>query len=173
MKHSLLAAALLGAFAAGTVHAQTSVQIYGTIDAGVIKRSGESLNIGKRASNTLGFKGTEELGNGLKALFQLEMRYEPDALAGIGAVGNAMLRSPLQVRSGLVPARPNDHSHFETMRGLISPGSAKITSARSPIIPAPTKAGAFLSGPSPLVSVLIRRLRSQNLCSCPFAIVTV
>ena len=35
MKHSLLAAALLGAFAAGTVHAQTSVQIYGTIDAGV------------------------------------------------------------------------------------------------------------------------------------------
>ncbi|MGX9217275.1 porin [Massilia varians] len=102
MKHSLLAAALLGAFAAGTVHAQTSVQIYGTIDAGVIKRSGENLNIGKRASNTLGFKGTEELGNGLKALFQLEMRYEPDT--GTNEIGNNGTQRPLfqgQTRVGL------------------------------------------------------------------------
>lgn len=102
MKHSLLAAALLGAFAAGTVQAQTSVQIYGTIDAGVIKRSGESLNIGKRASNTLGFKGTEELGNGLKALFQLEMRYEPDT--GTNEIGSNGTQRPLfqgQSRVGL------------------------------------------------------------------------
>jgi len=77
MKKSLMAVALVGAFA-GVAHAQTSVQIYGTIDAGVQKRSGQTLSIGKRASNTLGFKGTEDLGNGLKALFQLEMRYEPD-----------------------------------------------------------------------------------------------
>ena len=77
MKKSLMAVALVGAFA-GVAHAQTAVQIYGTIDAGVQKRSGQSLSIGKRASNTLGFKGTEDLGNGLKALFQLEIRYEPD-----------------------------------------------------------------------------------------------
>lgn len=77
MKKSLMAVALVGAFA-GVAHAQTAVQIYGTIDAGIQKRSGDTLSIGKRASNTLGFKGTEDLGNGLKALFQLEMRYEPD-----------------------------------------------------------------------------------------------
>lgn len=77
MKKSLMAVALFGAFA-GVAHAQTAVQIYGTVDAGFIKRSGQTLNIGKRAANTLGFKGTEELGNGLKALFQLEIRYEPD-----------------------------------------------------------------------------------------------
>jgi predicted porin len=77
MKQSLLAAALLGA-CAGMAQAQTNVQIYGTIDAGVIKRSDQSLNIGKRAYNTLGVKGSEELGNGLKAIFQLEMHYEPD-----------------------------------------------------------------------------------------------
>jgi predicted porin len=102
MKHSLLAVALLGAFAAGTVQAQTSVQIYGTVDAGVIKRSGENLNIGKRASNTLGFKGTEELGNGLKALFQLEMRYEPDT--GTNEIGANGSQRPLfqgQSRVGL------------------------------------------------------------------------
>lgn len=77
MKKSLLAVALLGAFA-GVAHAQTAVQIYGTVDAGVTKRSNQTLSIGKRANNTLGFKGTEDLGNGLKALFQIEIRYEPD-----------------------------------------------------------------------------------------------
>jgi predicted porin len=77
MKKSLMALAFLGAFA-GVAHAQTAVQIYGTVDAGFIKRTDQTLNIGKRAANTLGFKGTEELGNGLKALFQLEIRYEPD-----------------------------------------------------------------------------------------------
>ena len=77
MKKSLMAVALFGAFA-GAAHAQTAVQIYGTLDAGVQKQSGQTLSIGKRASNTLGFKGTEDLGNGLKALFHLEIRYEPD-----------------------------------------------------------------------------------------------
>jgi uncharacterized cupredoxin-like copper-binding protein len=62
--------------------------------------------------------------------------------------------------------------HLLTMKPLISLGSAKMTSARSPIIPAPTKAGAFLSGPSALASVFKRRLRSQNLRVCPFAVVT-
>lgn len=103
MKQSLLAVALLGAIAAGTVHAQTAVQIYGTIDAGLIKRSGESLNIGKRASNTLGFKGTEELGNGLKALFQIEARYEPDTgTAEIGANGTQRPIFQGQTRVGLL-----------------------------------------------------------------------
>jgi predicted porin len=77
MKKSLAALAVLGA-CAGTAHAQSSVQIYGTVDAGLIKRTEQTLAIGKRANNTLGFKGAEDLGDGLKALFQLEIRYEPD-----------------------------------------------------------------------------------------------
>jgi predicted porin len=77
MKKTLVAAALLGAFA-GVAQAQTAVQIYGNIDVGLNKTSDQTLAIGKRAANTLGFKGTEDLGNGLKALFQIEMRYDPD-----------------------------------------------------------------------------------------------
>ncbi len=78
MKKSLLAAAILGA-CAGVAQAQSSVVIYGNLDAGLIKRTTQSLAIGKRANNTLGFKGAEDLGTGLKALFQLEIRYEPDS----------------------------------------------------------------------------------------------
>jgi len=77
MKKTLVAAALLGAFA-GVAQAQTAVQIYGNVDVGLSKTTDQTLAIGKRAANTLGFKGTEDLGNGLKALFQIEMRYEPD-----------------------------------------------------------------------------------------------
>jgi predicted porin len=101
MKKSLLALALFGAFA-GVAHAQSSVIIYGNLDAGLIKRTGTALNIGKRANNTLGFKGTEDLGNGLKALFQLETRYEPDT--GTIEQGTGGVQRPLfqgQSRVGL------------------------------------------------------------------------
>jgi predicted porin len=101
MKKSLLALALFGAFA-GVAHAQSSVVIYGTVDAGLIKRTDNALAIGKRANNTLGFKGTEDLGNGLKAIFQLEMRYEPDT--GTTEQGAGGVQRPLfqgQSRVGL------------------------------------------------------------------------
>ncbi|MBG6222194.1 MULTISPECIES: porin [unclassified Janthinobacterium] len=77
MKKSLVALALFGAFAA-TAQAQSSVQIYGTIDAGLGKLTGETTKVTKRDNNKLGFKGSEDLGNGLKAIFQLEIRYEAD-----------------------------------------------------------------------------------------------
>ena len=101
MKKSLLALTLLGAFA-GVANAQSAVQIYGTVDAGMIKRTDQTLAIGKRANNTLGFKGTEDLGNGLKALFQLEIRYEPDT--GFIEQGAGGVQRPLfqgQSRVGL------------------------------------------------------------------------
>lgn len=101
MKKTLLAVALLGTFA-GLAHAQSTVQIYGTIDAGLVKRTGESTAIGKRSANTLGFKGSEELGNGLKAIFHAEMRYESDT--GTVEQGANGARRPLfqgQSRVGL------------------------------------------------------------------------
>lgn len=77
MKTHLLALGILGAFAS-LAQAQSNVTLYGTIDVGVIKQTGQKVAIGKRANNTLGFRGTEDLGNGLKALVHLELRYEPD-----------------------------------------------------------------------------------------------
>jgi predicted porin len=77
MKKSLVAIALFGAFAA-QAQAQSAVVIYGTVDAGVSKSTGSTAEVGNRANNRLGFKGTEDLGNGLKAIFQLEMRFSPD-----------------------------------------------------------------------------------------------
>jgi predicted porin len=129
MKKSLMALALFGAFA-GVAHAQTEVQIYGNVDAGFIKRSGSTLQIGKRAANTLGFKGNEDLGNGLKALFQLEIRYEPDT--GTVENGNRPLfqgesRVGLAGDFGMVrlgrgrPAYQETVASFDPWHGLPSP----------------------------------------------------
>lgn len=76
MKYPFMAAVLASAFSGAS--AQSSVTVYGALDAGLIKRSGAGLAIGKRDANTLGFRGAEDLGGGLKALFHAEIRYEPD-----------------------------------------------------------------------------------------------
>lgn len=129
MKKSLLALALLGAFA-GFAQAQTAVQIYGTVDAGLIKRTDQTLNIGKRANNTLGFKGTEDLGTGLKALFQLEIRYEPDTGTqenNVRPLFQGQSRVGLQGDFGMVrlgrglTAFQETSTYFEPWHGLPTP----------------------------------------------------
>ncbi|MBW8828035.1 MAG: porin [Burkholderiales bacterium] len=89
MKKSLLALAVLGAFA-GAASAQSSVTIYGSLDLAVQKgNGGTAANNGalgtskawqERQSNAsrLGFRGNEDLGGGLSAQFQIEHRFTPD-----------------------------------------------------------------------------------------------
>ena len=77
MKKSLLALAVLGAFA-GAASAQSSVTIYGIVDAGIVAESGNpagsvtKLTSGVSAGSRLGFRGTEDLGGGMAAIFALE-----------------------------------------------------------------------------------------------------
>jgi predicted porin len=104
MKKSLLALALMGAFSSAAF-AQSSVVIYGTLDAGVTKTThtaNSALQEAKRDNNKLGFRGVEDLGSGLKALFHLEIRFESDT--GTGEVGPNNASRPLfqgQSRVGL------------------------------------------------------------------------
>jgi predicted porin len=77
MKKSLLALAVLGAFAGGAL-AQSSVTIYGVIDVNVGKDTGSDVKrLAQGASSRLGFRGVEDLGGGLAAFFQLDNRYTP------------------------------------------------------------------------------------------------
>src|SRR2546423_2418394 len=114
MKKSLLALAVLGAFA-GAASAQSSVTIYGSLDLGVTKSNGGTAgNNGGAAGNgaqakawtlqsanapRLGFRGNEDLGGGLSAQFQIEHRFNVDT----GTQNNAAVfwqgRSYLQLSS--------------------------------------------------------------------------
>ena len=89
MKKSLLALAVLGAFA-GAASAQSSVTIYGSLDLAVTKGNGGTAPdngangtskawIEKQSNGSrLGFRGNEDLGGGLSAQFQIEHRFTPD-----------------------------------------------------------------------------------------------
>jgi GBP family porin len=77
MKKTLLVGALTGAFAT-MAHAQSSVTLYGLIDAGITytnNQGGHSAwqqTTGSVNGSRWGLRGSEDLGGGLKAIFTLE-----------------------------------------------------------------------------------------------------
>lgn len=87
-KHSMaLATAMaMSAMAAASAQAQTSVTVYGLIDTGVefvnhastSKSSVTRLSSGTMNTSRIGFRGSEDLGGGLKAIFQLENGFKLD-----------------------------------------------------------------------------------------------
>ena len=100
MKKTLLAAALAVGFA-GVAHAETSVTLYGIVDAGIgyqqtkvtqgdawTKTRDIGLINGVRNGNRWGMKGVEDLGNGTSAIFQLESGF--DLGNGRSAQGNRL-----------------------------------------------------------------------------------
>ena len=82
MNKALTLAAL--SVAAPLVMAQTNVQVYGVLDAGLSRVTGmrdgtqNALVSGIMDGSRLGFKGSEDLGGGYRALFALEHRIEVD-----------------------------------------------------------------------------------------------
>ena len=93
MKKTLIALAALGAMA-GVAHAQSSVTLYGLVDAYVGQTSTEITSTVAGASRAKlkqnvvngsgqnnsrwGMRGTEDLGGGMKGLFVLEGGFQPD-----------------------------------------------------------------------------------------------
>lgn len=93
MKKSLLALAALGMFA-GAASAQSSVTLFGIVDAGVARLSAKTNNGTKNVvgmtnsglnSSRLGFRGVEDLGGGLRAGFHIEGQLFNDTGTGSSA----------------------------------------------------------------------------------------
>ena len=107
MKKTLIAMAALGAMA-GVAHAQSSVTLYGLVDAyiGQTSRQVDSTIVASRVAklkqnvvngsgqnnSRWGLRGTEDLGGGMKALFVLEGGFQPDtgAFATISNQGGGL-----------------------------------------------------------------------------------
>jgi predicted porin len=81
---TMAAIAVLGGAAAGMAHAQGNVTVYGSLDAGVAyinDLAGSSVtrvDQGTMQPDRIGFRGTEDLGGGMKAFFQLEAGFATD-----------------------------------------------------------------------------------------------
>ncbi|WP_338759993.1 porin [Massilia sp. METH4] len=72
------------ALAGAAAQAQSQVQVYGVVDAGIVAEYGTptgtntSVSGGIGYGSRLGFKGTEDLGNGLSAVFVVESGFAAD-----------------------------------------------------------------------------------------------
>lgn len=77
MQRSLLAAALLGAFSS---LATAQVTLYGRVDLSLAQQADAVKNTELRngSGSRFGLRGTEDLGGGLKAVFQIEHRFNAD-----------------------------------------------------------------------------------------------
>ncbi|WP_341743646.1 porin [Azonexus hydrophilus] len=93
MQKKIIALAV-AALASSAAFAQSNVTVYGTVDLGQAwVKSNDSAagaqgqkNVGRLDNNSsnIGFRGTEDLGNGLKALFQFEAGINTDTNGGWG-----------------------------------------------------------------------------------------
>ncbi|MDP2883042.1 MAG: porin [Azonexus sp.] len=96
MQKKLIALAV-AAVTSGAAFAQSNVTIYGNVDMGMMFRQGSNgavasgqsqYDLQSAASQShIGFKGVEDLGNGLKALFDLQYRISPDTNTGLATAG--------------------------------------------------------------------------------------
>lgn len=77
IKPVLLALCGLCAFSAPAL-AQSSVKIGGMVDIGVYRDSNKTWNVGTIQRSNLAFTGTEDLGGGLTAFFNLSTRFDLD-----------------------------------------------------------------------------------------------
>jgi predicted porin len=100
MKKTLFALAAM-ACASGAAHAQSNVTVYGLLDAGVeytnhanaAQNSVLRLTSGGQNTSRFGFRGSEDIGGGLKAIFQLEGGFFLDN----GTIDGALFRRQANV----------------------------------------------------------------------------
>jgi predicted porin len=91
MQRKHLVAALLASFPLIAFAQSANVQLYGVMDAAVSSEDNgvarhTVVNSGNQSSSRFGFRGTEDLGNGMKALFNLEGGVAIDTGAGDSAL---------------------------------------------------------------------------------------
>jgi predicted porin len=109
MKKSLLALAALTAFA-GASMAQSSVTISGRVDLSMGKNVGAADKFMANGSGSrLAFRGVEDLGGGMSALFWIEHRFNADT--------GAQSAGPITASSGSTNAAPL--SRFWTGRSIV------------------------------------------------------
>ncbi len=93
-QRSLFCAVLACASFHAAAQSGSSVQVYGLLDVGIDRISnvgGQSSTVqtaGMLAPNILGFRGSEDLGSGLKAVFKLENQFSMDT--GASVTGDAL-----------------------------------------------------------------------------------
>jgi predicted porin len=142
MKKSFMALACASAFAV-TANAQSTLTTYGIVDMGLVVDNGaasvEKLGSGVQSGTRLGFKGTEDLGNNMKALFVLETGIAADQGGfGAGASNIAFARQSflgLQSDVGTLTLGRQYTPFFLALNGVADPFASGLAGNAQNLIP--------------------------------------
>ena len=167
MQKKLIALAVAG-LASTAAFAQTNVTIYGIVDYGYSYRfdgrgvdslvngisankpnSSSRLDSGLQSGNRLGFKGTEDLGNGLKAVFLLEQGFMLDTGEQQGGGNNSYNRQAyagLSGKFGTVVGGRLYTPHYTFVSGLDPFGAGTMGRYNNVYSPAAGGASPVLGG---------------------------
>lgn len=141
MKKTYLAAAILAACTA-PAFAQTAVNIYGIVDAGLVRESGGATNVTKVSSGVasvsrIGFRGTEDLGGGMSALFTLETGYKTDTgeVDTAGSIFNRQAFVGIKTTGGTVTLGRQYTPYYNTITGVADPFAAGLSGSAKNLLP--------------------------------------
>jgi predicted porin len=119
----------LGLAAGAGAHAQTNVTIYGIVDAALVGENGGSaghvtkVTSGAASASRIGFRGTEELGDGLAAFFTLETgaRIDTGEVDAAGTIFNRQAFVGLRTKAGSVALGRQYTPYHTTLTAVADP----------------------------------------------------
>ena len=141
MKKSLMALACASAFAV-SANAQSTLTTYGIVDMGFVAESGgldgsvDRITSGAQSGTRLGFKGTEDLGSNMKALFVLETGIAADT-GGFNQGAGFARQSFVGVQSdaGTLTLGRQYTPFFLTLNGVADPFASGLAGNAQNLIP--------------------------------------
>ncbi|MDB5962093.1 MAG: porin [Massilia sp.] len=141
MNKTMIAAAVLAA-ATSSAFAQTNVTIYGIVDAGFVREMGGTSNATKISSGVasvsrLGFRGVEDLGGGMSALFMLETGYKTDTgeIDTAGSIFNRQAFVGLKSTAGTVTLGRQYTPYYTTVSAYADPFAAGLAGSAKNLLP--------------------------------------
>lgn len=138
MKKSAIVPAVLALVSGGAL-AQSTVSIYGIVDAGLVRERGgpagaaTNISSGIASGSRIGFKGKEDLGGGLSAIFTIENGFNADT--GTAGQGNLLFGRQafvgLSGSFGSVTLGRQYTPYYKTLRDIGDPFGAVSLAGRS------------------------------------------
>ncbi|HEX9171414.1 MAG TPA: porin [Telluria sp.] len=142
MKKSLLSVAVLSLWS-GVAAGQSAVNIYGIVDAGLVHERGGAAGSVTRVSSgvanasRIGFRGTEELGNGVSAFFVLETGTKIDTgeLDVAGSIFNRQAFVGIKSSAGALTLGRQYTPYYTTVSTVADPFAAGLSGSAKNLLP--------------------------------------
>jgi predicted porin len=134
--------ALLAALSS-TAYAQSSVIIYGIVDAGIVVEKGGTASTGAKLASgvaspsRIGFRGTEALGDGMTALFVLEtgMKVDTGEIDAAGTIFNRQAYVGLATSGGTLTLGRQYTPMYITISTVADPFAAGMAGSAKNMLP--------------------------------------